>query len=109
MIRKLLGAVTFSVVLLTSCDLPEPLTHEEIKANAEANLDAYAKRLGEDYQAVGCSDDDSDGNGYVSCEIKKAKENQLLGYECGYVPGRTGCRKSAMKVDQQETETESYR
>src|SRR5512144_1123022 len=56
-----------SSMLLVACGQSE----SDIVANAKTNAEAYAKNLGAGAKVLSCSSQDSDNNGYVSCDIQK--------------------------------------
>ena len=50
----------------------------------------YAQELDLDYKHVSCSEQDSDGDGYVSCTVRNA--TGLIAIECAGFGLYTGCR-----------------
>lgn len=57
--------------------------------NAEENLAIYSKAAG--LTPIQCSNQDSDDDGYVSCDAKAA-DGQTVSLDCGYMPFAKGCK-----------------
>lgn len=76
-------------------------------ANAQRELDAYAKALRYDVVAATCAGIDSDGDGYVSCTLRYRDGDRTAteAVECASGASftrTTGCRLAQPKVYQQQ-------
>ncbi|HIK31541.1 MAG TPA: hypothetical protein IGS17_08410 [Oscillatoriales cyanobacterium M59_W2019_021] len=58
--------------------------------NAEKNLQKYAQRAG--YTPIGCTNIDSDQDGYLSCDAKHP-DGQTVALDCAYKPFDSGCKE----------------
>lgn len=96
----LLPVIGMSVCLLLSGCL-EAMTAKQIQDNAERNLATHFQK-DEDVLTLGCSSQDSDYDGYVTCDIKSLKTAQYHSFECNYQPEMTGCRAAKKVVQEQE-------
>jgi len=84
---KTLVVILLSSLLLVACGQSE----SDIVANAKTNAEAYAKNLGAGGKVLSCSSQDSDNNGYVSCDIQKG-DGTTAPVECSYKRGSSGCK-----------------
>lgn len=91
-----LPLIGLSVCLLLNGCLEE-LTAEQIKDNAESNLSSHLHK-DEDVLIPSCSSQDSDYDGYVTCDTKSKQTAQYQSFECNYRPGMTGCRLARHKL-----------
>jgi hypothetical protein len=60
--------------------------------NAESNLQKYSQKAG--YTPIGCTNIDSDKDGYVSCDARTAN-GQTMTLDCAYKPFDSGCKEVA--------------
>lgn len=68
------------------------------KQRSEDHARQWAKELGVEVQGVSCVNQDSDGDGYVSCTVKRGN-GELMAIECNPSMGlEGGCRIPARKV-----------
>lgn len=74
-----------------------PMSQQEVKATAETNLREFVGNMGPGYRAMGCSGQDSDMNGYVSCS-GLASDGTVIEFECGYKGIGVGCKPKETKV-----------
>jgi len=87
--RKAL-VVLFLASLLSSCAKgPVTLSNEEMKTVKLAAMEFGAK-LGEDL--AGCSGQDSEPDGYVSCTFSKRSTSAVVNHQCSYKGDAGGCK-----------------
>lgn len=97
--KTVLRLISCGLVLTT---LNGCVTAETIRANAEANLAGYAAQIGG--KPIGCTGSDTDGNNYVSCDLKDEQGN-IIQVECAYDVTNSGC-KSRPKTVVSPTQTQ---
>ena len=84
---KTLVVILLSSLFLVACGQSE----SDIVANAKTNAEAYAQNLGAGAKVLSCSSQDSDNNGYVSCDLQKG-DGTPVSVECSYQRGSSGCK-----------------
>lgn len=84
---KTLVVIGLSSLFLVACGQSE----SDILANAKTNAEAYAHNLGAGANVLSCSSQDSDNNGYVSCDLQKG-DGTTVSVECSYKRGASGCK-----------------
>ena len=89
MLRSLLSCLTgLGLLALAACGGAYALTDAE-QTNAELGARSYAERVEGAY--VSCSGSDSDGDGYVSCDVRT--DGGVVGIACAYET--RGCKAKA--------------
>lgn len=68
------------------------------KGDAEDHALEYARKLGNGYRTIGCTDTDSDDDGYVSCTIMHP-DGGRSGIQCatGIASCASGCKEDSGK------------
>jgi len=84
---KTLVVILLSSLFLVACGQSE----SDIVANAKTSAEAYAQNLGAGAKVLSCSSQDSDNNGYVSCDLQKG-DGTPVSVECSYKRGSSGCK-----------------
>lgn len=86
------AAITALAAPLAACG-PYQLTDAE-RMTAELGARDYADRTQSDY--VGCSGQDSEPDGYVTCSVKgRAAPQSQQEIACSYKAGSRGCKRKA--------------
>jgi hypothetical protein len=79
----LLSVACLSAIGLSSCA-------KIFGGNAERNLQKYSQKAG--YAPIGCTNMDSDKDGYLSCDAK-TPNGQTITLDCAYKPFDSGCKE----------------
>lgn len=79
----ILSSIFFSAIGLSSCA-------KIFVGNAEKNLQKYSQRAG--YTAIGCTNIDSDKDGYLACDAKHP-DGRTVALDCAYKPFDSGCKE----------------
>jgi hypothetical protein len=94
---KTTAAIALVALLATGCiDTAEQ--RRRTKENAEINLGRYLQPISDDFKPLGCSDIDSDGDRYVSCDAQDLATKKLVKFECGYHDDRGSCKQATNKT-----------
>jgi hypothetical protein len=81
----ILAITCLSAIGLSSCA-------KIFAGNADGNLQKYSQKAG--YTPIGCTNIDSDKDGYVSCDARTA-DGQTMTLDCAYKPFDSGCKEVA--------------
>lgn len=100
-------AIVLGLFAISTADCRTPQEREAdsrlIERIATKSAQTHARKLGVELAGVACMGNDSDGNGYVSCDARTTTGEGLV-WECGYTPdSAAGCktRNSALVTERE--------